>query len=227
MLWYLPPDEGALAGGCESGFQTCYEKGPGDRFSWRIFGLSTRNKREQDLLEVQTRTSLLRRSESGRDPDPPAHNPEVAGSNPAPATSKALLRRAFCLRGDENPDWYFFLCPAVSAVALGERTSTSLESQPTPRLRGTAMFCGQPQQAQQGNGDDGEDGAHERQGYCERSDQEQDEDGNDQQRGEQDAEDRRTWRGPPVCDFPTRRANDDACPRSPAVELKNVRSPGR
>src|SRR5215211_3276561 len=28
-----------------------------------------------------------------------AHNPEVAGSNPAPATTKALLNGAFCLQG--------------------------------------------------------------------------------------------------------------------------------
>ena len=33
-----------------------------------------------------------------------AHNPEVAGSNPAPALKKALLSRAFCFLRDGPPD---------------------------------------------------------------------------------------------------------------------------
>jgi hypothetical protein len=38
-------------------------------------------------------------AKSGRDPDPPAHNPEVAGSNRAPATGKGPGNGALSIMG--------------------------------------------------------------------------------------------------------------------------------
>jgi hypothetical protein len=46
-----------------------------------------------------------------------AHNPEVAGSNPAPATEKGPHTRAFVIRRDAAPSiLYPCLCPSGSAV---------------------------------------------------------------------------------------------------------------
>ena len=49
-----------------------------------------------------------------------AHNPEVAGSNPAPATTKALLSGAFCLQaGRDGADFVPLFVP-IAKVRHGE-----------------------------------------------------------------------------------------------------------
>ncbi len=68
-----------------------------------------------------------------------AHNPEVAGSNPAPATEKALETGPFCCRsGGSNWKLLPNFCPrAVKAEAIGQKWSLSTvrlcaEARPLP-----------------------------------------------------------------------------------------------
>src|SRR6266540_3100130 len=49
-----------------------------------------------------------------------AHNPEVAGSNPAPATTKALLSGAFCLQGRRDERDFIPLFIPIAEVWSGE-----------------------------------------------------------------------------------------------------------
>ena len=49
-----------------------------------------------------------------------AHNPEVAGSNPAPATTKALLSGAFCLQDRRDDADFIPLFIPIAKVRHGE-----------------------------------------------------------------------------------------------------------
>src|SRR4030095_16656836 len=49
-----------------------------------------------------------------------AHNPEVAGSNPAPATTKALLSGAFCLQDRRDDGAFTPLFIPIAKVRHGE-----------------------------------------------------------------------------------------------------------
>src|SRR5215216_697216 len=49
-----------------------------------------------------------------------AHNPEVAGSNPAPATRKALLSGAFCLQNRRDDADFIPLFVPIAKVRYGE-----------------------------------------------------------------------------------------------------------
>jgi hypothetical protein len=65
-----------------------------------------------------------------------AHNPEVAGSNPAPATGKALLTQGFSRSGQ---DAFRKLCPTL-ARAYGATQRFARKSAPTRFMAHIAML---------------------------------------------------------------------------------------
>jgi hypothetical protein len=85
----------------DGGFFPCIGIGPGCKRSASI-GLQLRCHRVRLSARARPKTgsdAVFRRNDAERVyPTEAAHNPEVAGSNPAPATKKGPGNRAFCLR---------------------------------------------------------------------------------------------------------------------------------